>query len=278
VPHCYRCQLLMVMLIVQPRAAVVVHPFAYPAFRVTPVCPVTKAYHVFVHPHTKVERRFVVADWTPMWGPYLTYYEPKKAVIKEWVTSNSLADDISIIFYETDKDGNHMLEWSNGEIKNFITKLYQRKGLPIPDESTMYKMYQIFDEDKNGGLDAVEAQHLAQGHVMSLCAALLTHDEPKKAVIKEWVTSNSLADDDSMIFYEMDKDGNHMLEWNNGEIRNFISKVCQREGLPIPDEFTMYQMYQLYDENKNGGLDAVEAQHLAQGLRRKGPLRGGYAS
>merc|ERR1711982_296561 len=104
------------------------------------------------------------------------------------------------------------------------------------------------------------------------------HYEPKKAVIKEWVTSNSLAADISIIFYEMDKDGNHMLEWNNGEIRNFITKVCQREGLPIPDEFTMYQMYQLYDENKNGGLDAVEAQHLAQGLRRKGPLRGGYAS
>merc|ERR1719171_3145741 len=122
----------------------------------------------------------------------------------------------------------------------------------------MYKMYQIFDEDKNGGLDAVEAQHLAQGHVMSLCAALLTHDEPKKAVIKEWVTSDSLADDASMIFDEMDKDGNQMLEWNNGEIRNFISKVFQRKGLPIPDESTMYRMYKMCDEDDNGGLDVFE--------------------
>merc|ERR1712087_1056162 len=123
------------------------------------------------------ERKFVVSDWTPMWGPYLNHYEPKKHVIKEWLTSTSFAEDISSIFYECDKDGNHMLEWNNGEIRNFITKLYQRKGLPIPGEFTMYSMYNEFDEDKNGGLDAVEAQHLAQGHVMSLCAAL---NQPNK--------------------------------------------------------------------------------------------------
>merc|ERR1711953_182819 len=56
----------------------------------------------------------------------------------------------------------------NGEIKNFIEKAYQMKGLPTPCESTMYKLFKHFDVDNNGGLDAVEAQHMAQAHVMSL--------------------------------------------------------------------------------------------------------------
>merc|ERR1712187_580069 len=127
---------------------------------------------VWTHPHTNVTRKFVFADYASMWKPYLSVYEPKKVVIKEWVTLDSFPDDISRAFYEVDKDGNHKLEWNNREIANFITKVYEQKGLPAPDESTMYTLYQIFDEDKNGGLDAVEAQHLAHAHVMSLCAAL----------------------------------------------------------------------------------------------------------
>merc|ERR1712217_36977 len=156
--------------VVQP--AVVVHPFAYRTYRVTPVCPVTNVHHVFVHPVTRVERKFVITNWTSMWEPHIIHYKPRKVEIKEWVTSKSFPDDISSIFYEVDKDGNHMLEWENGEIKNFIEKAYQMKGLPVPCKSTMKKMFQHFDEDNNGGLDAVEAQHLAQAHVMSLVAAL----------------------------------------------------------------------------------------------------------
>ena len=116
--------------------------------------------------------QFVAAQWTSMWTPYLVHYEPKRTVIQEWVTSNALADDVSRVFYETDKDGNRMLEWHNGEIRNYITKLYLSKGLPTPDEYTMFKMYQAFDADKNGVLDLNEAQHLARCHVMSLYAAL----------------------------------------------------------------------------------------------------------
>merc|ERR1712217_414115 len=103
-----------------------------------------------------VTRKFVFADHTAMWTPYLPVYQPQKLLIKEWVTSDAISDDISRAFYETDKDGNHKLEWNNREIANFITKLYEQTGLPAPDESTMYKLYQIFDEDKNGGLDSAE--------------------------------------------------------------------------------------------------------------------------
>ena len=37
---------------------------------------------------------------------------------------------------------------------------------------------------------------------------------PYKPIINNWVSTNLLADDISRTFYEVDKDGNHLLEWN----------------------------------------------------------------
>merc|ERR1712190_580416 len=71
-----------------------------------------------------------------------------------------------------DRDGNGKLEWNNGEVRNFIANLYARKGLPPPDDTTMYQMYRAFDANNDGGLNEAEAQRMAHATVLSLCSAL----------------------------------------------------------------------------------------------------------
>merc|ERR1712176_1274301 len=102
-------------------------------------------------------------------------YKAYKPVLHEWVSMNTFPKDIASSFAYADKDGNRRLDWHNGEIRNFIINLYAKKGMQPPDEKTMYEMYRAFDANKDGGLDVIEAQRLAQVHVQSLCSALGIH-------------------------------------------------------------------------------------------------------
>merc|ERR1712066_661998 len=95
-----------------------------------------------------------------------------KPMLHEWVHMNTFPGDIASSFHYVDRDGNNWLEWNNGEIRNFITNLYAKKGLPPPGDVAMYEMYRAFDSNRDGGLDAAEAQRMAQAQVLSLCFAL----------------------------------------------------------------------------------------------------------
>merc|ERR1712151_1083182 len=103
---------------------------------------------------------------------FLTVYQPYVSTLKQWVSSPTFTGDAYTAFRMMDRDGNNKLEWNNREIAEFIKSIYRNKGLPEPSENTMYKMYKAFDLNNGGGLDVVEAEQLAQGHVSSLVYAL----------------------------------------------------------------------------------------------------------
>lgn len=64
--------------------------------------------------------------------------------------------EISHLFHLCDKDHNGLLTWSDGEICNFIAVVFGQHGLPSPAEAEMYELYQKYDADQSGSLDAME--------------------------------------------------------------------------------------------------------------------------
>jgi len=59
--------------------------------------------------------------------------------------------------YETfDRDLNGFLSWNDGEIRDFITSVFQLQGLSPPSEGEMFELYSEFDVDRNAFLEARE--------------------------------------------------------------------------------------------------------------------------
>merc|ERR1712003_237810 len=108
----------------------------------------------FVHPCVPSRRRqFVLGNYVDLWSPFLAVYQPYVGTLKQWVSSPAFTGDAYTAFKMMDRDGNNKLEWNNREI-------------------AMFNMYKAFDFNNDGGLDVVEAEQLAQGHVSSLVYAL----------------------------------------------------------------------------------------------------------
>merc|ERR1711972_349887 len=123
-------------------------------------------------PFCPCTHRVVFDNFINLWQPCCSTYIAYKPVLQQWVTVNTLPQDIATSYYCVDKDGNGKLEWNNGEIRNFISIPYGSKGLPPPDDTAMYQMYRAFDANNDGGLEMAEAQRMAQAQVLSLCSAL----------------------------------------------------------------------------------------------------------
>merc|ERR1711953_1054230 len=63
------------------------------------------------------------------------------------------------------------------------------------------------------------------------------------------------------LFLQADRDGNGCLDWNNGEIRNFIRSAYEFHGLPDPsplDDGHAFQLFQRFDADRSGSLDVRE--------------------
>jgi len=160
------------MISVGDGAGIVVHQYDYGAYQL-PVYDLAMPQIEFVHPCVPSRRRqFVLDNYVDLWSPFLTVYQPYVGTLKQWVSSPTFTGDVYTAFKMLDTDGNNKLEWNNREIARFIKCIYRSKGLPEPSEHTMYNMFKAFDLNNDGGLDVVEAEQLAQGHVSSLVYAL----------------------------------------------------------------------------------------------------------
>lgn len=59
-------------------------------------------------------------------------------------------------YQASDRDGNGFLSWNDGEIRDFITRVFQHYGLSVPSEGQMFELYSQFDLDRSSYLDARE--------------------------------------------------------------------------------------------------------------------------
>jgi hypothetical protein len=85
------------------------------------------------------------------------------------------------MFEMHDKDGNGVLTWNNGEIRDYVIACIRGHHLPVPIEADIYKLYVAFDLDKNACLDTCECVCLADA-----LARAVIHRYDGKAVACSW--------------------------------------------------------------------------------------------
>lgn len=69
-------------------------------------------------------------------------------------------------------------------------------------------------------------------------------------------------------YYECDADKNGYLDWNTGEIRNFIKSVFWQHGMTHPNEEQMYMMYTHFDSTHKHRLVAMDCVCMVDALLR----------
>merc|ERR1719424_1029123 len=155
-------------------------------------------------------------------------------------------------FTECDRDGNGRLEWNNGEIRNFITACFRQQGSPPPSDQQVAAIYSKFDADNNGVLDRSECLRMVD----------VLFAGPRQAVM----LSGNRAQATMRTFTECDRDGNGRLEWNNGEIRNFITACFRQQGSSPPSDQQVVTIYRKFDVDNNGVLDRSECLRMVDVL------------
>jgi len=99
-------------------------------------------------------------------------------------------------------------------------------------------------------------------------AQVAAANAPHRARIVPAIESGDLVRQTLQTYIACDRDSTGFLNWNNGEIRNFIGSVFQQQGLSPPNEHQMYQLYAKFDADRNGVLDARECVCLVDALFR----------
>lgn len=170
-------------------------------------------------------------------------------------------------FQETDTNRNGKLEWNNGEIQEFVRTIYQGYNLNLPEtpETTAYlqMLFLTFDADKNGSLDWRESVCM-----VATIARSIASTSPTPPTARQEATDGGLEQIAEQTFRESDWNGNGVLEWNNGEIREFVRRVSARAKKVMPREEEIYKLYDICDVDKNRYLDEKECVLLVSALSR----------
>jgi len=69
-------------------------------------------------------------------------------------------------------------------------------------------------------------------------------------------------------FQACDRERAGALAWGSGGVREFVAEVFRQQGLALPTEGQVYQMYARFDADRKGRLDARECLCLADALLR----------
>lgn len=102
-------------------------------------------------------------------------YTPHTAAIDAWIHDDAaFEEDVGKVYRKVDRDRSGLLEWKNGEIREFVVKLFDRKGWPpVPPSFDMYELYQKFDENGDFSLSRAECLNFAHALVACLLSVLL---------------------------------------------------------------------------------------------------------
>lgn len=73
------------------------------------------------------------------------------------IESGGVLRDALEVYRACDRDGNGVLEWSNGEVRNFITAVFTRHGLSPPTMEQCWELFNTFDRDQSKSLDVQES-------------------------------------------------------------------------------------------------------------------------
>lgn len=156
------------------------------------------------------------------------------------------------VFEKTDAEMIGSIDWNSRKISSFIKGAFQRLKLQEPEEQQMYWMYTKFDKNGDWRLDKEECLDLIQ----MLCFTLLNiedHENPES--MSKAVQCGEVAAQVEQIFATHDRNSTGVLEWNNGEVRDFIGSICSQLSIPLPAEHQLFAMFKKFDSNCDGSLD-----------------------
>jgi len=96
-------------------------------------------------------------------------YAKHKLAIDEWLHSERFAKDVHKIFRRVDQRRAGKLDWNRGEIRMFMTKIFEEKDWPsLPAEFDMYTLYREFDVNHDYALEEFECLNFAHAVVSVL--------------------------------------------------------------------------------------------------------------
>eukprot|EP00930_Biecheleria_cincta_P065366 TRINITY_DN5113_c0_g1_i1.p1 TRINITY_DN5113_c0_g1~~TRINITY_DN5113_c0_g1_i1.p1 ORF type:complete len:242 (-),score=32.64 TRINITY_DN5113_c0_g1_i1:80-805(-) len=89
-----------------------------------------------------------------------------------------------------------------------------------------------------------------------------------RARMLQVVESGELMKEAYRLFRECDHNGSGALTWNNGETKEFITKVLNNYSMFVPSESQIYEIYKTFDADGSHSLDARECICLADTIVR----------
>merc|ERR1719460_3385704 len=100
-------------------------------------------------------------------------YAKHRLAIDEWLHSDRFAADVAKIFRKVDRDRKGKLDWNKGEIRMFMSKVFEEKDWPyLPAEFDMYTLYREFDVNHDYALELDECLNFAHAVVAVLRRSL----------------------------------------------------------------------------------------------------------
>jgi len=110
--------------------------------------------------------RIVIADHITRFQTLRPIYAQYQPAIHEWLHSGNCYVDITAVYHQCDHNSDAKLEWNNGEVREFLSKMLAYKGWPAPpSDFDLYNLYRQFDADNNGSLDLHEAANFAHAYL-----------------------------------------------------------------------------------------------------------------
>jgi len=182
-------------------------------------------------------------------------HRPSLEEQEEQIKKNDLElRELEVICSERDALGRKLrveLDRASSEVSELRRTLEERE-----DEETKARMQLTRLEEEalklSCELEAVPVATQAR-KIQALLAAWHDHDGHLQVMVRQ-------------LFFDMDRDKDGRLEWNNSEIRDFVRELFHRNGILLPNwqEHVWYEMYRRADVNGAYSLELDEAMRFAR--------------
>jgi len=203
--------------------------------------------------------------------------EKLRRLLAQWDLPNGPRLVALSIFARVDGNRDRMLTWNNGEIRRFVSEIFHhyQVSAPIWQEHIWYDMYRFCDVDGSYSIDMEECYNFAK-----LCfqetLRMRTQDggsdeEKLRLILDQWDAPGDANREGpqaviASTFARVDANHDGHLNWNNGEIKQFIGSMFRHYLVAVPpwQEHVWYDMYRGCDVDGSYSIQLQECSNFAK--------------